>query len=238
MMRYFDIWLLDVATGVKQRFTFEAADKVAPVWSPDSRRIVYAWNLAGVLDLYIKPVDASGNGALLLSSSEPKSATDWSADGRFILYMSSSIKTGQDLWALPLAGDKTPVAVAHSTFNETGGRFSPDGRLVVYSSNESGPVELYVQPFPGPGGKKQITSGGGAFVEWARDSRTLVYREAGNSRAVPITLNGSVVEVGKPIAQEARPFGIMQSPDGQQVLQERIVKPAAPVTILLNWKPR
>ena len=76
-------------------------------------------------------------------------------------------------------------------------------------------------------------------MEWARDSRTLVYREAGNPRvmAVPIMLNGSVVEVGKPVAQEARPFGIAQSPDGQQFLQERIVKPAAPVTILLNWKP-
>ena len=94
--------------------------------------------------------------------------------------------------------------------------------------------------FPGPGGKKQITSGGGVLVEWVRDSRTLIYRESGSPRAmaVPITLKGSVVEVGRPVAQEARPFGIMQSPDGQQVLQERIVKPAAPVTILLNWKPK
>jgi hypothetical protein len=74
-------------------------------------------------------------------------------------------------------------------------------------------------------------------VEWARDSRTLVYRAAGGVMAVPITLNGSVVEVGKPVAQEARPFSIMQSPDGQQFLQDRIVKPAPPVTILLNWKP-
>ena len=121
-----------------------------------------------------------------------------------------------------------------------GGRFSPDGRLVVYQSNDSGRGELYVQPFPGPGGRKQITSGGGVLVEWARDSRTLVYREQGKPRvmAVPITLKGSLVEVGKPVAREGGPTGLLQSHDGQQVLQERIVKPAAPVTILLNWKPK
>jgi eukaryotic-like serine/threonine-protein kinase len=238
---YLDIWLLDVASGVSQRFTFEAASKLYPVWSPDGRRIVYSWDRAGVLDLYVKAVDGAGNGTLLWSSSEPKGAYDWSADGRFILYASNSTKTGTDLWALPLTGDKTPVEVAHSAFNEYSGRFSPDGRLVVYYSNESGRPELYVQPFPGPGGKKQITSGGGFFLEWARDSRALIYGEPGNPprrMAVPITLHGSVAEVGKPVAQESRPFGIMQSRDGQQVLQDKIVKPAAPVTVILNWKPR
>jgi Tol biopolymer transport system component len=235
---YLDIWLLDDVSGVEQRFTFDAANKSNPVWSHDSRRIVYSWDVAGVPDLYMKPVDGAGNGTILYSSSYPKGATDWSADGRFILYGSGSPQTSADVWALSLAGEKKPVEVAHSAFTECCGRFSPNGRLVVYASNESGPLELYVQPFPGPAGKKQVTSGGGSFVEWARDSRSIVYREAGaRLMAVPVTLNGSSVEVGKPAAQEPRATGIMQSADGRQVLQERLVTPAAPVTVLLNWKP-
>ena len=70
-----DVWLLDDASGVAQRFTFEAANKFNPVWSPDSRRVVYSWDVAGVPDLYVKPVDGAGNGTLLWSSSEPKGAT-------------------------------------------------------------------------------------------------------------------------------------------------------------------
>jgi eukaryotic-like serine/threonine-protein kinase len=236
-----DIWLLDIINGVPQRFTFDAANKYSPTWSPDSSRIVFSWDPAGVLDLYEKRLDGAGNGTLLWSSGEHKDAQDWSVDGRFILYTNSSATTGWDLWALPLVGNKKPLEVAHTAFNEDSGRFSPEGRWVAYQSNETGRNEIYVQPFPGPGGKKQITSGGGTSPQWGRDGRELFFLTPDRSlAAAPITMNGSAIEADKPVVLFTLPpeSAYAASRDGQRFLVSKIVKEASPITILLNWKPR
>ncbi len=237
---YTDIWRIDTISGVTQRFTFDAGNKYSPVWSPDGRRMVFSWDPKGDLDLYEKPVDSAGNGTLLWGSSEHKHAQDWSLDGRYILFMSDGAKTGLDLWALPLFGDKKPLEVAHTAFREMAGRFSPDSRWIAYQSNETGREEIYVQPFLGPGGKQQISNDGGSRPEWDHDGRELYYRNSrGSLMAVPIKVNGSAIDAGKPAVYG--PSSLLWPVvlrDGQRFLVDKVVRPSPPVTVLLNWKPR
>jgi len=95
--------------------------------------------------------------------------TDWSPDGRFILSMIERPNNRLDLWALPLDRRRTPFPVVETTFNETNAQFSPDGKWIAYQSDESGRVEIYVQPFPGPGRKVRISGSGGVQARWRRD---------------------------------------------------------------------
>ena len=153
-----DVWLLDTKRGVLSRFTTDAADDVVPVWSPDGRRVVFSSNRTGVHDLYVKPVTGGGTETLLLSSAEPKLATDWSADGRFLLFNKRDPKRGLDIWVLPLDGKGKPFPLVQTAFDEQSAQFSPDGHWIAYQSNESGRAEIYVQPFPGPGNSRQVSS--------------------------------------------------------------------------------
>jgi Tol biopolymer transport system component len=199
---------------------------------------VFGWDPTGDLDLYEKPVDGTGNGTLLLASSEHEHAQDWSPDGRYILYASDSPRTGLDLWALPLFGNRTPIEVAHTSFIEFRGRFSPDARMVAYQSSETGRQEVYVQPFPGPGAKKRLTNGGASIIDWGPNGRELYCSTTDGVLAVSITINGSTIEVRKPVVLFSRAFPHLVSADGQRFLLEKTVKPPPPVTVLLNWKSR
>jgi Tol biopolymer transport system component len=240
-----DVWLMDIARGILRRFTSDAARDYEALWSPDGSRIAFSSDRNGVLDLYEKAVDGAGTESLLLESPEHKNIYDWSLDGRFILYGPQNSKTGQDLWALPLDGDRKPLAVAQTPFQEVNGRFSPDGRWIAYVLNESGRNEIHVQPFPGPGAKSQISTGGGNLPQWRRDGREIVYLGPDNRlMAVPVMLpvNGSVAEAGTPVALfQTRPGSeFAASPDGQRFLVNTLPEDAAtpPITVILNWKPR
>jgi eukaryotic-like serine/threonine-protein kinase len=130
--------------------------------------------------------------------------------------------------------------VAQTPFSEDRGRFSPDGRWIAYQSNASGQDEIYVQAFPGPGDKSQISAAGGTLPVWRRDGRELFYLANGRLMAVPVTLSGARIDVGTPLALFAAPLGASQydvSADGQRFLFNTTVKEAPPITILLNWKP-
>src|SRR4030095_6766888 len=105
----------------------------------------------------------------LLESSEHKNISDWSDDGRFLLYSVQSRTTGKDCWVRPLCGDRTPIPVAQPPATESRARFSPDGRWVAYESNESGRHEIYVQTFPDPVRRTQVSTAGGATPLWRRD---------------------------------------------------------------------
>ena len=144
-----DIWLLDLRRGAFSRFTSDPADDFFPVWSPDGSRIIFSSNRRGTHELYQKPVAGDRSEEVLLSTGQPVSPTDWSRDGRIVLFTSRDPKTGFDIWALPLDGK--PLPIVQTAFDEQAAQFAPDGHWIAYQSNESGVAEVYVRPFPGPG---------------------------------------------------------------------------------------
>jgi Tol biopolymer transport system component len=184
-----DVWLIDVGRGVPSRFTFDVEADNAPLWSPDGSHVVFRSTRKGVHDVFEKPVSGTADEQPLLVTSQAKSALDWSRDGRFLLYSTQDPKTGSDLWALPMMGERKPFAVLQSSFDEIEGQFSPDGRWLAYASNESGRYEIYIRTFPEAGRKWQVSVAGGVQPRWRRDGRELYY-VAPDTRlmAVPIRL--------------------------------------------------
>jgi len=188
-----DIGVLDSVRGVTSRLTFDPAADNAPMWSPDGLRIVWASNRNGPFDLYIKSASGTDQEELLIKMGTGTGwGTDWSRDGRFILYQMPGAKTGQDLWVAPQFGDRKPFPYLQTQFDEQEGRFSPDGKWVAYVSNESGRDEIYVQAFPPSGAKFQISSGGGSEPQWRMDGTELFYLAADQMlMAVPVKLGRS-----------------------------------------------
>src|SRR5579864_8872299 len=199
-----NVWLMDLVRSTASRFTFGSDLQGWPIWSPDGTRIVYGWLIGPVYELYWKDTSGLGAEELLVKSSENKYARDWSRDGRFILYDLYGPKTKRDLWALPLFGDRKPFPILQTEFEEGDGHFSPDGKWIAYTSNESGRFETYVRSFSGsPGamtGKWQVSASGGSQPRWRRDGRELFFRAVdGKLMAAPIAA-GAAFQAGAPVA--------------------------------------
>jgi serine/threonine protein kinase/Tol biopolymer transport system component len=238
-----DVWLYDVARGLRTRFMFEPAIELASIWSPDGSKIVFNSGRKGHLDLYQKGSIGAGAEEMLFEDSVDKYPTSWSPDGRFILYSTFGAPTGSDLIVFPFFGDRKPFPFLQTQFNEEGGRFSPDGRWVTYDSNESGKYEVYVAPFPGPGGKWQISTAGGDSPQWRRDGTEIFYFTPDNKLMVAaVNGKGPSFEVGavKPLFQTratGRTNRYAESADGQRFLINTAPEQAAhiPVTVVVNW---
>ena len=250
-----DVWVLDSARGVASRLTFHPGIDDPPMWSFDGRSVVWASNRAGAFDLYVKSANGAGPEQLLIKMGTPAGwPEDWSRDGRFLLYQIPGAKTGQDLWIAPLSSDgagsdRKPFPYLQSEFDEKHGRFSPDGRWVAYTSNESGREEVYVQSFPLSGAKFQISAGSGMEPQWRKDGTELFYiAEDRTLMAVPVKLAGSTSEplqVGQP--KPLFPVPLLDtfivgrsyevSNDGQRILMPALASGATapPLTVVLNW---
>ena len=229
---------MEIARGTLSRFTFDPANDGAPAWSPDGARIAFNSNRGGQFNLYQKLSSGAGGDEELLKSGELKSPLDWSQDGRFIAYLVQSAKTRADIWILPLDGDRQPFPFLQTPFNELGARFSPDGRWVAYTSDETGVPEVYVQSFPASGGKWQISSGGGTAPKWSRDGKELFYTNGGKLMSVEVKTGGSTFEAGTPtLLFESRGRTYDASADGQRFLVAVPVEEATstPITVVLNW---
>jgi eukaryotic-like serine/threonine-protein kinase len=171
-----EIWVIDLRRGVKTRLTFGGGDvDAAPVWSPDGTRIAFSALSGGTRStVFEKKSNGEGQNDPLYVATDNNIATDWSPDGRFLLFDFSYSALTQ-LYVLPLTGDRKPYAFSESQFIQRSGHFSPDGRWVAYTSRESGRDEVHVAPFPGPGGKWQVSSTGGRMPRWRRDGRELFF---------------------------------------------------------------
>ena len=241
-----DLWLLDIVRGTTSRFSLGLLSS-GMVWSPDSNWLTFMASRAGVTGLYQKPSNGAGQDELLLSATDAE-PTDRSQDGRFLLYQRNDPKTKWDLWVLPLFGDRKAKPFLQSEFDESQGQFSPDGRWVAYASNESGRPEVYVQPFPGPGPKIQISTAGGVQPKWRRDGRELFYRVDGTGKlmAVEIKADGQfqagvprLLSVETTVATHGMQSGdhYAVSADGKRVFSIKASQEsaAAPITVVLNW---
>lgn len=243
-----DTWIYDVTRGVGTRFTFDPANDGPSIWSPDGSRIVFSSDRKGHFDLYQRASNASGSEELLFEDNLLKTPTSWSPDGKFILYTAGVNRgselvsgTGSDLFILPFSGRRRPVPLLQTPFNEFGGKFSPDGRWVAYTSNESGRNEIYVIPFAGSGGKWRVSTAGGVCQRWRGDGKEIFYIGADNKlMAASVNGNRSTFEVGtvKPLfetrlGQPGCPYSV--SPDGQQFLINTQMVVSAPITVVLNW---
>ncbi|HEY3204694.1 MAG TPA: protein kinase [Thermoanaerobaculia bacterium] len=241
-----DIWLFDLARGIRSRFTFDPANETIARWSPDGSRIVFTSNREGFADFYEKSSTGAGEEKPVFRSDQDKFLTDWSQDGRFLAYHTPGPKTGWDVWVLPLSGDRKPIPFVQTEFTEAQGQFSPDGKWLAYASDESGIFEVYVRSFPAPGGKWQVSTSGGTQPQWRRDGRELFYlSEDGGLMAVEVKAD-STFEASAPrplfharFPTAAAPFGRTYSvrSDGQRFLVTRLMEEdrAIPITVVLNW---
>ncbi|MBI4468185.1 MAG: protein kinase [Acidobacteria bacterium] len=237
-----DIWAYDVARGLKTRFTFDAAEERALIWSPDGNHIFYNSEVKGFWDLYKKAADGIGKEELLLESKFDKYPNSLTPDGRFLIYHTRNTKTAYDLWVLPLSGKREPFPFLQTEFNEAGGQLSPDGRWLVYQSNVSGQSEIYVAAFPGPGLKRRISSSGGARVQWRADGKELFFQTRDDKfMAVEMRWKGGDLEIGAPRQLFELRWDSNESyavsPDGQRFLVNKAVqvKGPAPLTLVTNW---
>jgi eukaryotic-like serine/threonine-protein kinase len=239
-----DIWIYDLERDTRARFTFDPSDEFGPLWSRDDSRVLFSAARKSPGDIYQRDSAGSAKEQPLLSSNAFKMPLDWSPDGRVLLLQVDDprMPTQMDLSTYSAAdGKATPFL--RSPSNETQGRFSPDGRWIAYVSNDSGKEEVYVVPFPGPGGEWQISTAGGRAPVWTRGGKEIVYQAPGDEIMAVEVRTSPAFQAGIPRAlfkTHLRPPPGAQfdvTPDGERFLVN--LKPgdqvSDPITLVQNW---
>jgi eukaryotic-like serine/threonine-protein kinase len=238
-----DIWTYDLETRSAKRLTFDPSLDSLPIWSPDGSRMVFASNRELKFDLYLKDSNGAQEEKVIPQDGPDRFPTDWSRDGKYLLY-----GRGPDLWFLTFPEfHTTQFLKASSTLKSS--RFSPDGKWVAYSSNESGRWEIYVTSFPEAHGKWQVSNTGGDQPRWRGDGKELFYLSTDSKiMAVPVK-TGSNFDAGTPaVLFQANPremfatselFSYDVSSDGQKFLINTQLKTEmTPMSVVLNWSTK
>ena len=245
-----DLWIYDVARGIPTRFTFDPKEDREPIWSPDGSTLYFSSNRKGNYDLFRKPSNGTGIEELLFADSVAKAPSSISPDGKLLLFRRTGEKTKNDILVLPLApmsqaqagGKPEPRVFLQTPFGEQRGQFSPDGQWVAYQSNVSGQAQVYAEPFPGPGGKRQISSDGGFNPRWRRDGKEIFYvTQDGQLMAAEVAARNGTLEVGRVqklfdgvIPSRGMTYDV--TADGQKFLVvDDGIPSVRPLTLLQNW---
>jgi serine/threonine protein kinase/Tol biopolymer transport system component len=241
-----EVWVYEIPHSTLTRLTFDE-HSTAPLWSPDGKQIAFTTYRQTGSVILVKPADGSGaEETLVPGESLILVPTSWSSDGKFLAYWTVGSATGRDVWIAPITGDRKPQPFLRTKFNEMQARFSPDDRWVAYMSEESGRYEVYVQPFPGPGGKWQISTNGGTMPVWAPNGRELFYMNPGKLMSVGVTTQPTFSASTPRIVADIPPAlmgrlsnGVYDvSPDGQRFLFVKANVENGPpdeVRVVLNW---
>jgi serine/threonine protein kinase len=243
--RIADIWLVDLKRADNiTRLTFESSAEGDPVWAPDGSKIVFSSNRSGngQVNLYQKPSGGAGDDHLLFGSNTVKYPTAWSLDGKSLLFENWDKSRGS-IWVLSLSDNQAKPLLQSDAYDQFQGQISPDGRYVAYMSNESGRLEVYVQPLARTGEKWRISSNGGAMAQWRRDGKELYY-VTNDRRLMSVDVNPSSPKFESSAPRQLFQANIKESnlsygvtPDGQRFLVNAYAQTnnPAPMTIVLNW---
>jgi eukaryotic-like serine/threonine-protein kinase len=234
-----DIWVMDLARGVRTRLTADRAEDVAPVWSPDGLRIAFASNRTGHFDLYQKAANGIGDDQLLVGNQGENYPTSWGGDGSLLIWTFAGPNTG--LMKLGPSGTTVERWLGGGASQAT---LSRDGRWALYASPESGRLEVNITDYPAHAFRMQVSIAGGTAPRWRADGREVFYTGRDNKlMAVAITPRGSRVDVeeAKPlfdIRPVGRGFFYAPAPDGQRFLVNALREPgaAAALTLVQNWR--
>ncbi len=238
---FFEIWIADLVRSVRSRFSFGPGGSSIPQWAPTGRELTFSSGLVGGGDIVVQSVDGSADPKPAVSSEWYEYPSGWSPDGRILLFGRTQPMTGFDLWTVKRKPDGSfdePAVWLQTSFDESDAALSPDGRFVVYTSDESGRTEVYVRTFPAGSGKRPISAGTGHDPRWGRDGKEIFYLNAGSLYAVDVT--PELVSIGSP----HKLFQIAESdydisPDGKRFLfavdeGEDAAKPRA-IHVIENW---
>lgn len=247
-----DTWIHDMARDNDTRFTLGIEHR-DPAWTADGKRIAYSGHRNGKWTIDWKPLDGSGPDEQLVAGDDGMWPWFFSRDGKYLLYVDLSPANQEDIWVLPLQGDRTPRPLLNSRFSEEWAQISPDSHWVAYNTDESGRQEVYVMPFPGPGPKVRVSSDGGRHPQWSPDGRELFYRVGSateTERSLGQTTKIMAVPIEtKPEFKAGTPHMLFQgpyfdsghdwaiTPDGKGFIFIRETPPAgvSQLKVVLNW---
>ena len=236
-----DVWVYDIARHSRTRLTFDQAGR-RPIWTPDGRHIVYSRGQIGDADLYWIPADGTAPAESLLVAPDDQWAGDVTPDGRTLLFRSGGGGPLRSIRVLPLGGGaRTPESFLADQFDNHSPSLSPDGHWVAYASNESGRLEVYVRPFPGPGGRWQVSLDGGSEPLWAPSGRELFYRNGTRMMVAAIApLPTFTVSARRQLFEGNylsdpvyRTYDVTR--DGRSFVLVRSPKPTGDFVVVLNW---
>ena len=237
-----NIWIYDIARATLTPLTFKGRN-VVPVWAPDGRRLAFTSNRAGPRNLFWMLTDGTGEAEQLSTSLESQNPNSWSPDG-LLAYRQTTDGADGDIWVLPLDGEREPREFLVTQFFGTYPTFSPDGHWIAFQFNQSGRFEIYIKPYPGPGGMVQISTNGGVQPVWAPDGQELFYRNRNPTRMMAVSIQTEpTFEAGTPrllfegeaysIGPEGRRYDV--DSEGRFLMMKKEQQGAAQINVVINW---